>query len=443
VTPDEPTPVPLPAEEETPGPVGASPKARALARAATSPAAAHVALLLVLLVALLGRVIWLDRPADALIFDEAYYVNAARVMIGIRPPSGTHYADQPSGLDPNKEHPPLGKLIMARTIAIFGDNALGWRLPSLVAGMASILLLYGIVRAAGGGPWLGVLAAGLLAADNLALVHSRIGTLDMMLVAFMLLGAWCYLRGWPLLAGAACALAALTKIGGLYAVLALLMFELLLALWAWRGSRTAPWGALPRVGQLVGAFAVIGIGGLWLLDRRITEFATPWDHIRHIMTYGLALRRDSGPANAESYPWQWLINEVQMSYLRVDESITQGEQIVETRAVINFRGAMNPIIIGAFPLAFGYVLWRVWKKGDVLSLWTMAWIVGTYLPFYPTSIVTQRISYLFYFLPTVPGVAVALSQLLRQSGLPRTVLWTFLLAVAIAFFNYFPFQRPP
>ena len=66
-----------------------------------------------------------------------------------------------------------------------------------------------------------------------------------------------------------------------------------------------------------------------------------------------------------------------------------------------------------------------------------------YLPFHPTSIVTQRISYLFYFLPTIPGVAVALSQFLGQSGLPRTVLWTFLLAVAIAFSDFFPFQRPP
>ena len=56
-------------------------------------------------------------------------MNAARVILGIDVPEGGKYGDREKYLDPNTEHPPLGKLLMAGSMAAFGDNGIGWRHP--------------------------------------------------------------------------------------------------------------------------------------------------------------------------------------------------------------------------------------------------------------------------------------------------------------------------
>src|SRR5438309_8794716 len=116
------------------------------------------------------RAAWLGLPCHAacrtpsahvLIFDERYYVNAARVIAGIRPPAapGAAYRHAPLGSDPNAEHPQLAKLIMAGSIELLGDGPWGWRLGSLVLGTLAILGMFALVRWSGGGPWLSVGAA--------------------------------------------------------------------------------------------------------------------------------------------------------------------------------------------------------------------------------------------------------------------------------------------
>ncbi|MGH2882397.1 MAG: phospholipid carrier-dependent glycosyltransferase, partial [Solirubrobacteraceae bacterium] len=210
-----------------------------------------------LAVSLIVRLAWIGEPCRSpcrsatdhiLVFDEDYYVNAARVIAGIHPPAGAPYDTTPLGDDGNSEHPQLAKLLIAGGIELFGDGPLAWRLPSVLLGVLSILGMFALVRSAGGSPWLGLGAAALMACDNLLLVHSRIGTLDIYATAGMVWGAVLYLRNRPLLAGAVIALGASAKEVAPYVLFALAILELL----RW-------WRARDDVARRVGRLVACGV----------------------------------------------------------------------------------------------------------------------------------------------------------------------------------------
>lgn len=404
-------------------------------------------LALLLLAAFVARAAWLALPSGTLIFDEAFYVNAARTILGWTVLDGAHYAGAPAGLDPNLEHPPLGKVLMAMSMAVFGDNGLGWRLPSLVAGMVALGALYRIVRAAGETAWLGVLAVGLFAFDNLSFVHGRIGTLDMLVLAPILLGAWAALRGRWLTAGALTGIALLFKLTALYGLLALGLLAGLELLGTWWRDRRIRLGDLRPAAFLVGGFVLVAGAGLWALDARFTTFANPIEHVRHMLEYGAALTREGGPPtdciSNDSTPWMWLVNDCEMRYLRIAETVSSNGEVIATHASVDFRGAMNPVLLAAMAFAVPFAAWSAWRRRSRLAIWSLAWMAANYLPFVALVLVGQRVTYIYYFLPVVPALGAAIALLLLRSGLPRLVAWTYVGTYLVGYAAYFPFRTLP
>jgi predicted membrane-bound dolichyl-phosphate-mannose-protein mannosyltransferase len=399
-----------------------------------------------LLVAFVVRGVWIEQPSGGLIFDEAYYVNAARVLLGWDVPEGANYFGAAAGIDPNAEHPPLGKLLLAGSMLVFGDTGLGWRLPSIIAGIVALLALYLLVRASGETVRFAALATTLFAFDNLSLVHSRIATLDMLALAPVLVGAWLALRERWVGVGIALGIGFLVKLTALYAVGAVAILVLVAA---WRSPASARARQRRALNALVAlaTFLAVGLGGLWLLDLGFTGFTSPIEHVAHMVRYGASLTAPldhSGIcASATSAPWQWPFNECQINYLRVDRTITDGVNPVARYATVDFRGALNPVLAGAIPIAWLYATWLAVRRRHGPSTWAGVWALAQWLPFVALAIVAGRVTYLYYFLPVVPAAAVMVAALLVRSNLPRFVLWGYLAAYAIGFLAYFPFRELP
>jgi len=389
---------------------------------------------LVLVATVLTRVFKLGEPDKGLVFDESYYVNAARRILDLTVPDGEPYADSPAGLDPNTEHPPLGKVLIAGSMRLFGDDPLGWRLPSIVAGVVVVAAVYLLARSVTKDPWLPVYAATVVSLDNLLLVHSRIATLDVLFLAPLLVGAVLVLRRQWLWAGVACGLAVAIKVPAGFGFVALLALVLLM-------PGTGRFLVRLRNACLMGvAAAVVATGVTWVLDVQFTTFDDPVSHARHITSYGLDLSRSGGPVNSESDPWQWLSNDVQLTYMRVDTNEMVGDEVLTSKAEVWFRGALNPALSGVALMALGYAAWRAVRRRDPLATWSVVWAAGIFLPFLALAVVSERISYLFYVLPLVPAYGVAAALLLWHEGLPKAPRWAFLLAMVLGFVAYFPFR---
>lgn len=401
----------------------------------------------VLISALLVRIAWLDLPHGSLIFDEAYYVQAARTLLGWTVPAGAHYAGSVAGLDPNTEHPPLGKLLMAASMLVFGDNGIGWRIPSVIAGMVSLLAVYGIVRSCRESAWFGIAVVGILGFENLTLVSGRIAVLDILALAPVLVGSLLALRGRWILAGIAMGVGILMKLTAMYGVGAVVLLYLLENGPGWWRARRIPLRAIRPPVLFVAAFAIVGLAGLAGLDARFSSYTNPLDHLAHMIQYGSQL---AGPVaqtqhcpGPESSPWQWVFNDCQIVYLRVDITVKAGEELVSSRPSIDFRGAMNPILVGLLPISMLFAAWYAWRKGSRMALWAISWAAANYLPFVLLATVSRRVMYIYYILPTLPAVAVAIALLLFRSGLPRTVQWGLLAAYIVGFLAYFPFRQIP
>ena len=423
-----------------------------------------------------ARVFHLDIPAEHIpgqgfVFDEKYYVNAARVIAGVPPAAVDTYAHSPAGTDPNGEHPQLGKLIIAATIRLFGDNPIGWRIGAVLFGTLALLLLYRLVRDLGGSPRLAVAVTALGAIENLWLVSGRIAVLDIYCIPFMLAGVILYLRRHPVLAGVVLGMGLCVKEFAVYALIALLLFE------AMRGvrrlvARTAVWEqgrpwwrqlilrrlAMPLV--LSGVTVAVFFNLLALLDATVPPYhngqlvsigqAAVCDHVwiwkgacnhaAFMNSYAAALRSPGGPQGIAAYPWQFWGDVQPINYFGTTSSVTENGTVTAVNQIVLFLGLINPVVLVTSWLAILLTLWWAVRRRDDASFFTIAWIIGTWLPAELFSLLDQRTTYLYYMVMTMPALFIAVARLLAVRVIPRWLVGVWVGVLLTSFTILYPFR---
>ncbi|MFV1920283.1 phospholipid carrier-dependent glycosyltransferase [Sphingomonas sp. MJ1 (PH-R8)] len=147
---------------------------------------------------------------SVLTFDEVHYVPAARTLWALAEPANT-------------EHPLVAKELIGLGIHLFGDNPIGWRALSTLAGTATVLGVFAILWLLFGRARIAVLGAVFVLLNQTVYIQARIAMLEGFLGAFV-----------------TCAIAAL--------------------LWAMRGPRGRVWPRLLLSAVLFG----LSVGTKWV-----------------------------------------------------------------------------------------------------------------------------------------------------------------------------------
>lgn len=441
----------------------------------SKPFAPLVLLFLVVGLSLALRLAFLSTPQH-LIFDEHYYINATRRMMDL-PVSGGIYANSPAGIDPNPSHPGLVKVILAASIKIFGDRPFAWRLPSVIAGTVAILGIYWLSRLAGSGPWAGLGAASLAALDTLFFLHSRIGTLDIFAVTFMVLSVCFYLKKRPVLSGLMLGLGASAKLVGLFALLVIGLMELFKVVLEAR-EKTFDIRAKAREAASVALLGAVALATLlsftYVYDR---NFYTSADPVRHTIAMATnvstgnndpslsALRqkeaRESGRGAQDrdffrqdtqvvrnapvARPMEWLLNRHAINYYKLSSG--RGEVTSWTLLgqkspdLIAFTALMNPVIIFLAIPALLFCAYSAWRRRDQGKFLPVAWFLGTFMPFLVADLAgVPRPGFIYYMVIVLPGIYLAISQLFSGKKVAPIFVPALAMAALVCFWIYYPYR---
>lgn len=383
-------------------------------------------LLAIFVLAVFLRLFQLHLP-DQLNFDEAHYVPAAKILVGIEPHPGLKQWHQTPTIekspDINFSHPPFGKFLIGAGILWHGDNPFGHRIMSSIFGILSVFLFFLTARLLTNEFSFVALATFLFSVEFLQIIQSRIAMLDIFMLFWIQLAflgniLWTFYPQHRRLGFALTALGTglgfATKVPAGTAGLSALLVLWFCSPFSWR----------EKLKQSLSLFAVsILVYGLWYFYYASYDY-TFWEWIR--FHYDVA-KKVGGPLAAHpfaSHPAQWILNSKPVWYYF--------KQIEEYRYGI--IGMSNPGL-WFFAIPAMATLWAGARSGsDLKSRFLIIWLLSGYIPL--VFMLWSRQGYLYHVLLIVPVVVLIIAKAaVAESKLYAPKILVGLSILALVFFS--------
>ena len=382
------------------------------------------------------------------ISDEIYYVPAASTLI-----AGTQCSPSVAGC--NLEHPFLGKAIVAAGMAVFGADALGERVGSIVFGTLSIPVVFLLALAATGDRKLGYASALLLALDPLFFSQSSAAFIDVPSLFISLCAFLVYfakVRLWKLdelaLAGVLFGVAALAKETAIFMFLALVVYHTL-----FKEGTLGAWAK--DLFKMGGATALVFAGGMQAYDSLLAGGTYPYfyQQVMYILTYGASLLGGGWTDNVLGTPitpLNWVTYYSPVGYLVSPSSMSvTGPGGVALYPSVAYYASIDLVLSWtlylwvalAAVLAFGYLRTRTSLPSlgaDVRYLFFQGvWFACVFVP-YTGLWLFGRDTYPFYIIIATPAMAGGTGYLLTRSWFNRWAALLVFAAAALGFVYFFP-----
>ncbi|MEN8615341.1 glycosyltransferase family 39 protein [Dehalogenimonas sp. THU2] len=335
----------------------------------------HAWLAIILVVSFISHLGLLWFPNE-MVLDEAYYVEAGR-----------EYLQQ--GELQQAEHPPLAKLFITAGMQIFGDNPFGWRIMPAVFGLITIFFFYLICRELKFSNLVTNVATAMVAFENSIYLMASVAMLDIFTVALMLGGFWAYLaRKYPA-AVALLALAALCKLTAIFGVTAIGLHWLFFR--RDRALTLAASGLAAYVGVL------LLIPGLEFI--LTGEWSNPLERAATLVSVPTTITFENSTHPSAVHPWQWVL----------------GYQVMPFWWSPQYISAVNPTV---WALTIPVFIWTAWlgiRRKHETAFFAAAWIFATLIVWIVIGYITDRITYIFYFVPIVGGIVVGIAVFMEKA----------------------------
>ena len=378
----------------------------------------------------------LDSPKGK-IFDEIYYATNAESLLqkGVE-------IDSESGLAQFIVHPPSGKWLIASGIKFFGNNEFGWRFAAAIVGSISIILMYFTAKKLFNNKLLSVFAASLISLDGLHLVHSRIALLDIFLLFFIQIAVLAFLQSKYWISALTLGLACSVKWSGLYVLIALAFYVLILDIrknrylglqfpireMARRNLlfRFLQFGIFPVFIYIASWFSWFITNTGWDRNYSSNPLFSLWHYHSEILNFHTKLT-DSHPYSAN--PWSWLIQGRPTSFFYETPKSCGGASCSQEILALG-----TPILWWAATLALLVTIGYWVSKRDWQAEILLVVIGASYLPWFA---IQERTMFSFYAIAFEPFLLLTLVYLL--SKVPKNQRRIALIFTAIVLVNFLYF----